>query len=315
MHYHPIADVSFDLYHRALVLADAGARPGRRDLPGVHDDDDRLSDGTDEHVEHWSIPSRRHRRMDAFRPTSCRPIARSTATSSSTRPAGDRRARASAAIRPAPAAAGTSATPCFPSPPATTRRWRTAGLDRRAPGGRAGLPGADPDAGRRAGARLDRDRHRGQRSLPEFLETIVAAARSEHVDPALLLASRRGAALRAAWTSTSPGCAATPCRAPMAPGRPGPRTPAAGALPALDATSDEILAVGEQCWPRRRRAASGSASRSIRPCRPPRSRTWSGERPATFPEAIEETARPWIGRATSSSSTIWPRCRARIGCG
>ena len=120
------------------------------------------------------------------------------------------------------------------------------------------------------------------------------------------------------WTSTSPGCAATPCRVPTAHGRPVP-----SGLRAAGGVAGAGRHVGRDprrrraaCWPRRRRAASGSASRSIRPCRPPRSPTWSRRtiRPPSRRRS-RNTARPWIGRATSSSSTISPPCRTRTGCG
>ena len=158
----------------------------------------------------------------------------------------------------------------------------------------------------------------GSDSLPEFLDTILAVARSEHVDPgpvARLETRRRRCAppCRSTW----PGCGTTPCRAPMARGRPGrDRFEQLVALRALDATADEILAVGEQMLAeethgRERVSAeidpdpvAAEVTDLVKENHPPPSRRRS-----------RSTARPWIGRATSSSSTTWRPCRRRTGCG
>ena len=131
----------------------------------------------------------------------------------------------------------------------------------------------------------------GSNSLPEFLDTILAAARSEHVDPALLARVETAAtALRAAldehvaWLRND--------ALPRANGSW--QTGPGGfeqlvALRALDATPDEILAVGEHMLAEETEGRE-QVSVEIDPTLSPADVTdlVKENHPATFPEAIEE---------------------------
>ena len=131
----------------------------------------------------------------------------------------------------------------------------------------------------------------GSDSLPEFLETILAAARSEHVDAALLARVETAAtALRAAldehvaWLRND---AMPRANGSWQTGREG--FEQLVALRALDATSDEILAVGEQMLAEETEARE-RVSVEIDPTLSPADVTdlVKENHPATFPEAIEE---------------------------
>jgi uncharacterized protein (DUF885 family) len=131
----------------------------------------------------------------------------------------------------------------------------------------------------------------GSNSLPEFLETILAVARSEHVDPAGLARVETAAtALRAAldehvaWLRDD--------ALPRADGswQTGPEGfEQLVALRALDATPDEILAVGEHMLAEET-AGRERVSAEIDPTLSPAGVTdlVKENHPATFPEAIEE---------------------------
>ncbi len=131
----------------------------------------------------------------------------------------------------------------------------------------------------------------GSDSLPEFLDTILAVARSEHVDPALLARVEAAAgALRAAldehvaWLRSD---ALPRANGAWQTGREG--FEQLVALRALDAAPDEILAVGEQMLAEET-AGRERVSAEIDPTLSPADVTdlVKEDHPATFPEAIEE---------------------------
>ncbi|HEX5578899.1 MAG TPA: DUF885 domain-containing protein, partial [Candidatus Limnocylindria bacterium] len=131
----------------------------------------------------------------------------------------------------------------------------------------------------------------GSNSLPEFLDTILAVARSEHVDPTLL--ARLEAAARSLRAALDEHVAWLRHDAlPRANGswQAGPEGfDRLVELRALDATTDQILAVGEQMLAEET-AGRQRVSVEIDPTLSPAEVTdlVKENHPATFPEAIEE---------------------------
>ena len=213
----------------------------------------------------------------------------------------------------------TSATPCSP----LHARLRPAG-------GTAGLIAARLEAAPaylaqtrtrvdRAGAPVGRDRHRRQRFAAGVpgddrgrspLRARGPGAAGPRRDRGRSAARRPGRARRLAAQRRP-----APCQGSMA-DRSRRLRGAGSALRALDADlGRDPRRRRAACWPRRRRPRRISVE--IDPTLSPAEVTdlVKENHPATFPRRSRNTARPWIGRATSSSSTIWPRCRTRIGCG
>ena len=131
----------------------------------------------------------------------------------------------------------------------------------------------------------------GSHSLPDFLDTIVTVARSEHVEPALLARVETAAAgLRAAldehvaWLRHD---ALPRANGSWQTGRD--EFDRLVELRALDATSDEILAVGEHMLAEET-AGRERVTTEIDPTLSPAEVTdlVKENHPATFPEAIEE---------------------------
>jgi uncharacterized protein (DUF885 family) len=134
----------------------------------------------------------------------------------------------------------------------------------------------------------------GSAALPEFTDTILAVARSEHVDPALLArleaaATALGAALdeHVTWLRND---ALARSNGSWQTGPDG--FEQLVALRRLDATADEILAVGEQMLAEET-AGRERVSAEIDPTLSPEEVTnlIKENHPATFPDAIEEYRR------------------------